>query len=89
MTTIRFTGNLKRHVDCPSDTVAGDTLAEALSDYFSRHPAVKSYILDDQDVVRKHMLIMIDGVNIQDRTSLSDHVKTSTTIDVFQALSGG
>ena len=89
MATIRFTGNLKRHIDCPSEQVAGNTLSDALQDYFSRYPKVKSYVLDDLGTVRKHMLIMIDGNNIQDRKHLSDAVSPTSTIDVFQALSGG
>jgi len=87
--TIEFTANLRRHVDCPKATLAAETLADGLREYFSRWPDVRGFILDDQGGVRHHVKILIDGQNVRDRQGLSDALKASSQIHVFQALSGG
>ena len=89
MPTIEFTPNLRRHVDCPTEALDADTLADCLDDYFSRWPGVRGFILDDQGAVRHHVKIMIDGRNIKDRNNLSDTLEPASRIHVFQALSGG
>jgi molybdopterin converting factor small subunit len=89
MATIEFTANLRRHVDCPKENVAGDTLADGLTDYFKRWPDVRGFILDDQGGIRHHVKILIDGQNVRDRKKLSDALKPSSQVHVFQALSGG
>jgi molybdopterin synthase sulfur carrier subunit len=49
----------------------------------------RSYVLDDQSGLRKHMTIFIDGQMIRDRAKLGDAVTETSTIYVLQALSGG
>jgi len=46
-------------------------------------------VLDDQAGLRKHMTIFVDGRMIHDRARLTDAVSESSTVYVFQALSGG
>ena len=53
------------------------------------NPQARGYVLDDQSALRKHMTIFVDGRMIRDRTRLTDAVSESSTIYVFQALSGG
>ena len=89
MATVSFTPNLQRHVACPQSDAAGATVREVLDAVFSDNPQVRSYVLDDQSALRKHMTIFIDGQVIKDRTRLSDAVTETSEIYVFQALSGG
>lgn len=89
MATVQFTGNLQRHVRTPAAEVAAATVGEALNRYFESHPAARSYVLDDQGAVRKHMLVMVDGRPIRDRARLSDTLRPDSEVFVFQALSGG
>lgn len=89
MASVQFTGNLQRHVRTPTAEVQAATVGEALARYFERHPAVRSYVLDDQGEVRKHMLVLVDGLPIRDRTRLSDALQPDSEVFVFQALSGG
>jgi len=89
MATIIFTENLRRHIDCPQQTAEGDTLREVLDNLFSHNSALRSYVLDDQNRLRKHMLVSIDGELIHDRVYLSDAVKEQAEIYIVQALSGG
>jgi hypothetical protein len=56
---------------------------------FAGNPQARSYVLDDQSALRKHMTVFVDGKVIRDRVKLSDPVTATSTIHVFQALSGG
>lgn len=89
MPKIIFTPNLERHIHCPAEEVMGDTLDQVLQNYFSRHPDIKRYVLDDQDRLRKHMQIAINNEIILNRDSLNDTVNEEDEIYVLQALSGG
>lgn len=89
MASVQFTGNLQRHVRTPAAEVEASTVGEALSRYFDHHPAARGYVLDDQGEVRKHMLVLVDGRPIRDRTRLSDELRPDSEVFVFQALSGG
>lgn len=90
MPHVRFTENLRRHVDCEDAEVPpGATVAECLASYFSERPGVRSYVLDDRGAVRQHIVIYLDGAPIHDRAGQSDPVTPSAEIYVFQALSGG
>ena len=89
MPSVSFTPNLRRHVDCPSLTVSGATLIDALEQVFKVNPRLKGYVLDDQGALRKHMVIFVDGAPAKDRARLSDPVYNDSQIFVMQALSGG
>jgi sulfur carrier protein ThiS len=84
-----FTANLRRHVDCPTAEVVGATVAECFAAYFASHPAVRSYVLDEQGNVRRHVAVFLDGEQIRDPSHQSDPVTASGEITVMQALSGG
>jgi hypothetical protein len=89
MPQIRFTQNIQRHVACPPAAIEGATVRQALENYFSRIPAARGYVLDDQNALRKHMAIFINGEPVLDREKLADPVPADATIDIIQALSGG
>lgn len=89
MVKVIFTPNIQRHVRCPEAEGAGRTVREVLDNVFAENPDARSYVLDDQSALRKHMTIFVDGEGIRDRATLADAVRPSSTIYVFQALSGG
>ena len=89
MPKVAFTANLERHLSCPVQDVPGSTVRAVLDGVFAEQPKLRSYILDDQDRVRKHVAIFINGERIMDRQRLSDPVGESDEVFVFQALSGG
>ncbi len=89
MARVSFTQNIQRHVECPSQEASGETVRECLSKVFEKNPRAKSYVLDEQGALRKHMLIFIDGEQIRDRQQLSDPVRSESEIFIMQALSGG
>ncbi len=89
MTKLLFTANLQRHVACPETEVDGATLREVLDNVFQENPRARSYVLDDQAALRKHITIFIDGHALRDRLRLSDPGTPRSVVHVFQALSGG
>ncbi len=89
MAQLHFTQNLRRHTPCPSYTADAGTVAALLTDYFATYPDIRSYILDDQGHVRHHVKVLVDGINLTDRATLSDTLSSDSQVHVFQALSGG
>lgn len=89
MAKVFFTANIQRHVVCPETEAAGLTVREVLDNVFAGNPQARSYLLDDQKALRRHITIFADGRAIRDRAHLSDAVTEASSIYVFQSLSGG
>lgn len=89
MAKVAFTRNIQRHVTCQDAEAPGHSVRDVLDNLFAGNPRARSYVLDDQAALRKHMSIFIDGELIRDRVHLSDPVTEASSIYVFQALSGG
>ena len=89
MATVSFTPNIQRHVSCPPMQVEGGTVGQVLEAVFQQNPRARSYVLDDQGAVRAHMVVFVDGRQVQDRLRFSDRVGANAEIYVAQALSGG
>ena len=89
MAKVVFTSNIQRHVVCPQAEAPGRTVREVLDNLFAQNAQARSYVLDDQSALRRHMTIFVDGQMIRDRARLADAVSAASTIYVFQALSGG
>jgi hypothetical protein len=89
MTSVTFTPNLQRHLDCPAVTVSAETVSQALEAVFLDNPQLRGYVLDEQGRLRKHVAVFVGGELIRDRIRLSDAVSDSEDIFVMQALSGG
>ena len=64
-------------------------MREVLDRVFEEYPRVRSYVLNEQGELRKHMAIFLNGAMIQDKAGLSDAVEADTELYVMQALSGG
>jgi sulfur-carrier protein len=89
MPTVTFAPHLQRHVPCPAQRVSAATLAVALDAAFVAAPAMRHYVLDEQNHIRKHVAVFINGTLIHDRNNLARAVNDADRIDVIQALSGG
>ncbi|MFZ1661781.1 MAG: hypothetical protein WAT77_07450 [Paracoccaceae bacterium] len=89
MATIRFTSHLVRHRPAPAIEAHGATVAEVLAQGLEADALLKSYVLDEQGRVRKHVNIYLDGTLIADRVRLTDAVLPQSQLYVLQALSGG
>ena len=89
MAKVVFTPNIQRHVACPEAEAAGRTVRDVLENVFAGNPQARGYVLDDQSALRKHITVFVDGRMIRDRARLADAVTETSTVHVFQALSGG
>lgn len=89
MPRISFTPNLRRHLDCPTVEAGGATLRDAMEEVFAANPRLRSYLLDEQGRLRKHVNIFIGERALADRVTLADPLGEAEEVFVFQALSGG
>lgn len=89
MPRVTFTANLQRHLDVPSLEVGGARVGEVLAEVFARKPLLRSYIVDDQGRLRRHVNVFVNAAMIADRDGLGDAVQPDDEVFVFQALSGG
>ncbi|MDT9000509.1 MoaD/ThiS family protein [Paucibacter sp. APW11] len=89
MPRIVFTPQLRRFVEAPDFEASALSLAEALQQAFAAHPRLRDYVLDEQQHLRTHVVVFIDGQRARDRLLLSDALKPDSVVHVLQALSGG
>ena len=89
MPSVQFTSHLRKVAPTGIITVDGATLRLALEEVFARHPKVRSYVLDDQERLRKHVVIFVDGERVSGGSDLKRVVNPTAQIYVLQALSGG
>lgn len=85
MARVAFTGNLKRHVACPTVDVAGASVRAVLENVFAGNARLRSYIVDDQDRLRRNVNVYVN----ETRATLDDPVGAGDEIVVFQSLAGG
>ncbi len=65
---------------------AGATLAALLADLDSRYPGIRFRMIDEQDAIRRHVRIFVNGEQVR---ALDMPLRTSDEVIILQALSGG
>jgi sulfur-carrier protein len=70
----------------PEVEACGATLAELLLDLDASYPGIRFRIVDEQDRVRTHVRIFVDGEVARD---LSIALGANSVVQVVGALSGG
>ena len=89
MAVVYFTAHLSAVAPPDPLPVDGKTVRQALECVWHSHQKLKGYVLDDQERVRKHIAIFIDGTLIRGQAALDHPVEDSTEVHVLQALYGG
>ena len=87
MPKVVFTPNLERYLEVPSAAVTGATVGEALELVFSENPKLRGYIMDDQGVLRQHVMVFVDGEQDEDRQGLTDIVTSDGEILMLAVIS--
>jgi molybdopterin converting factor small subunit len=64
----------------------GATVAEVLADLDRRYPGIRFRMVDEQDRMRRHMRLFVNGEQVFD---ISRPLKPGENIQTVQALSGG
>ena len=67
-------------------TADGTTVAEVLADLDRRYPGIRFRVVDEQDRLREHMTVWLDGERCRDLTAPVAHLDE---LVLMQALSGG
>lgn len=65
---------------------SGATLAELLLDLDRRHPGIRFRMVDEQDHLRPHVRLFVNGELTRD---LGTPLSPSDEVQIVQALSGG
>jgi molybdopterin converting factor small subunit len=85
-----FTHHLKRFFPNLAEVdVTGSTVAEVIAAVDAVCPGLRDYVTDDHGALRPHVNVFVGDALIRDRRRLSDTVKETDVVSVFQALSGG
>jgi sulfur-carrier protein len=75
----RLAGNRSEHA------LEGTTVAEVLVALERAQPALDGWILDERDVLRRHINVFVNGERAEQETA----VEAGDRIDVLPAISGG
>lgn len=67
-------------------TAAGATVAEVLADLDRQFPGLRFRVVDEQDRLREHMTVWLDGERCRDLSASLDGLDE---VVLMQALSGG
>ncbi|MCD6680564.1 MAG: MoaD/ThiS family protein [Burkholderiaceae bacterium] len=89
MPRVIFTQQLARFTEVPEIDAQAATLAQALEAAFATNPRLRSYVLDEQSHLRRHVVVFVDGRRLQVRENLDVPLGPDDTVHVFQSLSGG
>jgi hypothetical protein len=89
MAQLHFTSWLSQVVPDGPLQADGTTVGDALGALFAERPHVRSYVLDEQGRLRKHVCIFADGVRLPHQAALNQSIRPDSKLYVMQALSGG
>lgn len=89
MIVVEFAPSLRRHVECPLQTVVGGSLRAVLETALLAAPGLAHYIFDDQRAIRKHVAVFVNRHIVHDRQLLEQSLQAGDRVLVVQALSGG
>jgi len=64
----------------------GATLAQLLADLDRRYPGLRFRMVDEQDAVRPHIRVFVNGEQVFD---LKHALEPTDSVQIVQALSGG
>jgi molybdopterin converting factor small subunit len=64
----------------------GATLAAVLSDLEHQYPGIRFRMVDEQDRIRRHIRIFVNGAQVHD---LAQTMRAGDEVVIVQALSGG
>lgn len=78
--------SLRSYTERGETTASGATLAVLLVDLERQYPGIRFRIIDEQDRVRRHIRIFVNGEQARD---LSQPLKPTDEVIIVQALSGG
>ena len=79
-------GALRSYTERGEAEASGATLAAVLSDLDRNYPGIRFRMIDEQDRIRRHIRIFVNGEQVRD---LSQPLNATDEVIIVQALSGG
>lgn len=79
-------GALRSYTEKSETEASGATLAAALADLDRRYSGIRFRIIDEQDQIRRHIRIFVNGEQVRD---LAQPLNAKDELVIVQALSGG
>ncbi|WP_374312561.1 MoaD/ThiS family protein [Dongia sp.] len=89
MAKISFTAHLRKVAPAGATEVAAASLGDALDQVFARAPRLRSYVVDEQNRLRCHVVIFINGIKLPPENWSAQRLGADDDVYVMQALSGG
>jgi molybdopterin converting factor small subunit len=77
---------LRSYTEQSEAAANGATLAAVLVDLESQYPGIRFRMIDEQDSIRRHIRIFVNGEQVRD---LAQPLATTDEVIIVQALSGG
>jgi molybdopterin synthase sulfur carrier subunit len=77
---------LRAYTEASEAEASGSTLAELLFDLDRQYRGIRFRIIDEQDRIRRHIRIFVNGEQVQD---LARALTAADEVTIVQALSGG
>ena len=77
---------LRSYTESSQAEASGATLVELLLDLDRQYAGIRFRMIDEQDKVRRHIRIFINGEQVDD---LKQPLRASDDVTIVQALSGG
>ena len=77
---------LRSYTEHGEAEASGATLAAVLADLDRLYPGIRFRMIDEQDRIRRHIRIFINGKQVRD---LSQPLAATDEVVIVQALSGG
>jgi sulfur-carrier protein len=84
--TVHIPSALRSYTQKNEVEVQGQTLAEILSTLDQRYPGLRFRIVTEQDTIRPHIRIFVNGEQTQDLTT---PLQQDDSLSIVCALSGG
>ena len=78
--------SLRSYTEKSMADASGATLGAALADLERQYPGIRFRMVDEQDRIRRHIRIFVDGVQARD---LAQPLDGAREVIIVQALSGG
>jgi molybdopterin synthase sulfur carrier subunit len=79
-------GALRSYTERSEAEASGSTLAAILADLERQYPGVRFRMIDEQDSIRRHIRIFVNGEQVRD---LAQPLTGADEVVIVQALSGG
>ena len=77
---------LRSYTEHGEAEASGATLAAVLADLDRRYAGIRFRMIDEQDRIRRHIRIFVNGEQVHD---LSHALASTDDVTIVQALSGG